>query len=333
MKEVKEILNDLKKGIVKPVYVLDGEEAYYIDKITDEFEEKLLQAHERDFNLSVLYGKDSTWADVVNACRSYPAFAERRLVILKEAAQLKDLQKLDQYIQQPTQSTVLIIAHKYGKVDGRSSMVKTLKKTGGYYTFNKVRDYEIKNWILNYCSEHQLNINDANANLLGAYLGTDLQKIVNELQKLVINLKPGEEIKAEHIEKYIGISKEYNIFEYPKALLNRNAEMAFKIANHFTKNPKDNPLVVIVANCYAEFAKLYQLHYLRNSPDAEIASKLGTNPYFIKDYKQAATYYNLKQTVQAILLLQEFNLNAIGVGTTTSNHNLLKEYTAKILSL
>lgn len=333
MKEVKEILSDLKNGTLKPVYLFDGEEAYYMDLISDEFEEKLLQPHERDFNLTILYGKDSNWTDVVNACRSYPAFADKRLVILKEAAQLKNIQLLEQYIQQPSVSTVLLIAYKYSKLDGRYAMVKTLKKNGGYYTFDKIKDFQIKSWILTYCQEHKLKISDSNANLLGAYLGTDLQKIVNELQKLVINLQPGEEILAEHIEKYIGISKEYNIYEFSKALLNRNTELAFKIASHFSKNPKESPLVNIVANCYNEFAKLYQVHYLRNNSDDEIAKKIGANPFFVKDYKLAATRYSIKQTVQAILLLQELNLNAIGVGTSSNNHTLLKEYTAKILSL
>ena len=332
-KEVKEILDDLKKGTLKPIYLLDGEEPYYVDLVVDEFESKLLQPHERDFNLTILYGKDSKWVDVVNACRSYPAFAERRLVILKEAAQLKDLSLLESYAKQPSETTVLVIAHKYSKVDGRLNLTKQVKKTGVYQTFEKVKDFEIVNWILNYCKEHQLKINDANANLLAAYLGNDLQKIVNELQKLVINLNPGDEILGDHIEKYIGISKEYNTYEFPKALLNRNAELAFKIATHLSKNPKTNPLISIVLNCYAEFSKLYQLHYIKQSTDAEIASQIGTKPFFVKDYRRAATLYSIKQTVQAILLLQECNLNAVGVGTNANDHTLLKEYTAKILSL
>lgn len=332
-KEVKEIFSDIKNNNLKPIYLLDGEEPYYIDLIVDEFEAKVLQPHERDFNLSILYGKDSKWVDVVNACRSYPAFAEKRLVILKEAAQLKDLSSLDAYAKQPSDSTVLVIAHKHSKVDGRINLTKTVKKIGGHYTFDKIRDFKIVEWILNYCKENNLKLSNPNANLLAAYLGTDLQKIVNELEKLVINLQPGEEILGEHIEKYIGISKSYNVYEFPKALLNRNAEMAFKTASYFEQNPKNNSLVNIAVNCYNEFAKVYKLHYLRNMSDADIAPKLSINPFIVREYRQFATLYTLKQTVQAILLLQELNLNAIGIGTNANDHTILKEYTAKILSL
>lgn len=334
MNELKQIQSEIKKGIFKSVYVFDGEEPYFMDVLIDDFEQNVLQPHERDFNLNILYGKDSTWTDVVNACRSYPAFAERRLVILKEAAQLKNFSKLESYIAQPSPNTVLVIAYKHSKIDGRASIAKTIKKTGVYITFDKVPDYKITQWILDYCQSHQLKINDTNANLLGLYLGTDLQKIVNELGKLLINLQPNEEIKATHIEKYIGISKEYNVYEFAKAILQKQFEQAFKIVNYFIQNPKDNSLIQIVSTCYNEFAKLYVYHYCRTLSDDDIASTMKLrNKFFLKEYKLAANHYSLKQTVQAILLLQDFNLNSLGVGTLSNNHTLLKEYTSKILSL
>lgn len=333
MKEINELIRNIKNGDLGPVYAFDGEEAYYIDLLCDVFEEHVLQPHEKDFNLKIFYGKDSTASAIVNECRSYPAFAQRRLVIVKEAAQLKDLAELEPYVQHPLESTVLVLAHKHKKIDGRTTLLKAIKKQGVHLSFDKVKDYQLTDWILNYCSTNKIRITPANAELLGTYLGTDLQKIVNELEKVLLNVGAEKEITAELIERYIGISKEYNVFAFPKAILERNIERSFRIATYFIANPKEGPLVVVASSLYAEFAKLYQYHYVKNQPEKEIAAIMKLNPFFVKDYKKAAERYSLSQTIEAIIAIQRFNLNTIGMHVANNDMNLLKELTAKLLSL
>jgi DNA polymerase-3 subunit delta len=333
MKEVQEIISHIKNGKVQSIYVLDGEEPYYIDLITHVFEQDFLPIQDKDFNQSVFYGKDAEWSSVVNECRSYPAFAAKRLVILKEAAQMKDFAKLESYMQSPSETTILVIAHKYKKVDGRSSILKAIKKNGYYATFDKLRDYQVADWISKYCSENKFTISSLNSALLANYLGNDLQKIVNEIQKVAINLKDQEEINEDLIEKYIGISKDYNIFQFPTALLERNAEKAFKIANYFMANPKEAPLVVVTATLYGQFSKLYQYHFVKNLPDKDIAAQLKISPYFVKDFKSAAQTFNLTQTAEAIHLIHAYNLNAIGMNVSNNSISLLKELTTRILQL
>jgi DNA polymerase-3 subunit delta len=226
-----------------------------------------------------------------------------------------------------------VIAHKYKKVDGRSSILKAIKKNGYYATFDKLRDYQVADWISKYCSENKFTISSLNSALLANYLGNDLQKIVNEIQKVAINLKDQEEINEDLIEKYIGISKDYNIFQFPTALLERNAEKAFKIANYFMANPKEAPLVVVTATLYGQFSKLYQYHFVKNLPDKDIAAQLKISPYFVKDFKSAAQTFNLTQTAEAIHLIHAYNLNAIGMNVSNNSISLLKELTTRILQL
>jgi len=333
MKEVNELIKQIKQGELKPVYAFDGEEPYFIDLLCEAFENDVLQPHEKDFNFTTFYGKDATWSAVVNECSSYPAFSQRRLVILKEASQLKDFTQLESYIQQPLPSTILVIAHKYKKIDGRSSIVKAIKKQGVYLTFDKIRDYNLSDWILNYCTTKNIKITPTNAELLGTYLGTDLQKIVNELEKVLINVGDKKEITAELIEKYIGISKDYNVFQYPTAILERNAEKSYRIANYFIANPKEGPMVLVTSMLYSQFSKLYQYHYAKNMPAKDIAAVLKINSFFVKDYQKASQLFNLSQTVEAIEIIHQYNLNAIGLNTATNDSTLLKELTAKLLLL
>jgi len=333
MKEFNDIVKDIKNKTFKPIYAFDGEEPYYIDLLTDLFEKKVLEPHEIDFNQTVFYGKDADWTNVVNECRSYPSFAERRIVIIKEAGLMKDFAKLESYFENPSATTILIIAYKYKKLDGRSKSTSLIKKKGFYATSDKLKDYQIAPWILSYCKEQKIKINAANAELLATYLGTDLQKIVNELEKVSININEGDEITEELIERYIGISKDYNIFQYPSALLEKDAERSFKIANYFMANAKEHPLVVVTATLYGQFAKLYQYHYVSHLQQGEIAAALKIGPFFVKDFVSASKKYNLSQTINAINLIREYNLNAIGMNVARNEIDLLKEMTAKILAL
>ncbi|MEZ5046042.1 MAG: DNA polymerase III subunit delta [Chitinophagaceae bacterium] len=333
MKRVTELIKQIEKGDVKPIYVLDGEEPFYIDQIIHFFENNFLQEHERDFNQSIFYGKDSDYVQIVNECRSYPVFASRRLVILKEAAQLKEFNKLESYLESPSDSTVFVIAYKYKKLDGRSKLKKAVEKNGTYLSFEKIKDNLIPDWILQYCQQKKIKINAANADLLAAYLGTDLHKIVNEIDKVLINIKEGEEIKAEHIEKYIGISKDYNVFEFPKTIFDRQHEKAFKIANYFIQNEKDHPMVVITAMLYAELNKIYRFHFVQNLSPQEQAAKAKIPPFVIRDYNRYARNFPLQKTIQAIQIVQQYNLQAIGIDSANNNPTLLKELTSKLLQL
>ncbi len=333
MKEINELLKQIKKGELKPIYAFDGEEPYFIDMLCDAFEKDVLQPHEKDFNFTTFYGKDSDWAAIINECRSYPAFAARRLVILKEAAQLKGFTELESYILNPSPTTVFVIAYKYKKIDGRSTIVKSIKKNGIYLTFDKIKDYNLSDWILSYCTTKNIHISAANADLLGTYLGTDLQKIVNELEKVLINVGEHKEITAELIEKYIGISKEYNVFEYPRAILERNNEKSYRIANYFIANPKEGPMMLVTAMLYGQFSKLYQYHYVKNMQSKDIAAALKINPYFVKDYQKWAQQFNLSQTIEAIEIIHQYNLHAVGMNTSTNDLTLLKELTAKLISI
>ena len=333
MKEVNELIKQIQMGELKPVYAFDGEEPYYIDLLCDSFENNVLQPHEKDFNFTTFYGKDATWSAVVNECRSYPAFSQRRLVILKEAAQLKDIKELESYIQNPLPSTVFVIAHKYTKIDGRLGLVKAIKKHGVYLTFDKIKDFKLSDWILNYCTTKNIKITPTNADLLGAYLGTDLQKIVNELEKVLINVGDKKEITAELIEKYIGISIEYNVFQYPKAILERNTEKSYRIANYYIAHPKEVHMISVTSMLYSQFSKLYQYHYVKNMPVKDLPVILKIPPFALKDYQKAAQLFNLSQTIEAIKLIHQYNLNAVGLNTATNDNTLLKELTAKLLSL
>lgn len=338
MKEVNELLKQIADGACKPVCFLDGEEPYYIDLLVEAFENNILQEQEKDFNFKVFFGKDAHWNDIVNECRSFPVFASRRLVIVKEASQLKDLDILEGYIKNPAETSILVIAHKYKKADGRSGLAKYMKSKEAkpkvdYLTFDKLKEHQLGEWILQYCLKHQIKINMVNADLLATYLGNDLQKIVNEISKVRINIATGDEITEELIERYIGISKDYNVFQFPKAIIERNADLVFKIVHYYIANPKEGPMVVLTAMLYNEFNKLYRYHYAKSLSPADAAKAIGIAPFFIKDYQRAAQVYTLPKTITAIDIIHRYNLHAVGINIADNNINMLKELAFKLLSL
>ncbi|MBK7764211.1 MAG: DNA polymerase III subunit delta [Bacteroidetes bacterium] len=333
MKSVNDLIAQIKKGDLKPFYVFDGDEPYYIDELCEVFENEILAPHEKDFNLSIFYGKDADWSAIVNECRSYPAFAPRRVVILKEAAQLKDFLLLESYLQNPSPSTVFVIAYKYKKIDGRSKLASVVKSKGVYLTFSKLKDNQLSDWILSYCTKKNIKISAPNADLLAAYLGNDLQKIVNEIEKVLINVGDDRMITESLIEENIGISKEFNVFQFQEAILSRNTEQSFRIVNYYLANPKEGSPVAITATLYSKFVQVYQYHFAKGMPDKEVATALGMNPFFVKDIQRYARTFSLPQTIEAIELLHSYNLNALGMHTASNDTRLLKELTAKLLTL
>lgn len=314
-----------------PVYLIDGEESYYLDIITGYFETQILQPHERDFNLTVMYGKDTNWVDVLNACRRFPMFTERQVVILKDAAQMKDLGELGSYIEQPSPTTIFLIEHRFKKVDGRSKLPKMIDKTGVHFTANKLRDADIPHWIQTYGDEHGLHIGVREADTLAASLGNDLQKIANEIEKVRINMQPGEaELTPQLIQKYIGISKEYNVFGFPEALTGGNKEHLYKMLSYFIANPKSAPVALLVGVLYNHFERMYVQHYTAGKSAGEIAAMLKLkNEWAAKNYINKPPF-SLLQIEECLQTLAEWSGKFVGIRSNVSDVEWLKEFTARI---
>lgn len=327
------ILNDLKNKVYHPVYFLTGEEPYYIDIISDYIEKKVLDETEKDFNQNVLYGKDTDIGTIISEAKRYPMMANHNVVIIKEAQHLaKELDQLESYLENPTPSTILVFCYKYKKVDGRKAIGKKLKKKAVFFESKKLYDNQVPDWISanlkakNYTITPQANI------LIAEFLGTELSKIANELNKLTINLTEGSNITPEIVEQNIGISKDYNNFELNNALGAKNVLKANQIINHFSKNEKDHPLVVTLGVLYGFFSNVLKLHYLKDKSQNNIASELRVHPFFVKDYQTAARNYPIRKAVKIIEYLRDYDLKSKGVNSaTTTNGELLKELIFKIL--
>jgi len=332
--EIKEIVTAIKKGDIKPIYFLMGEEAYYIDKISDYIEEHLLDEAEKGFNQMVLYGRDVTIDDIVSNAKRYPMMAERQVVIVKEAQDLsRTIEQLAKYAANPQPSTVLVLNYKYKKIDKRKALYKTINKHGGIvFESKKMYENQVADWIRRVLAGQDYNISPKAAQMLVEFLGTDLSKIDNELKKLKIVLPAGTQITPEHIEENIGISKDYNNFELRKAVGSRNAIKAHQIAKYFAENPKDNPIVVSVALLFGFFSQLLHLHGMSDKNPRSVASALKVNPYFVNEYLDAARNYPMKKVSYIIGVLRETDVKSKGVGANAiPQGDLLKELLVKIL--
>ncbi len=327
------IITDWKKGVFKPIYWLEGEEPYFIDQVVDYAEHKILGEEEVGFNLTVFYGKDADWAAVVNACRRYPMFSERQVVILKEAQQMRDIDKLEPYIENPLPSTIFVVSYKDKKVDGRSKLAKTLKTKGEMLTTKKMYDNQLPDWTLDIVKKHQLSINQKALMLLVDHVGNDLSRIENEIEKLAVNLAGRTNITEDDIEKYIGISKEFNVFELQEAIGRKDLSKSIRIIQYFEANPKAAPIQLVLPALYNYFSKVYMLFGLQNPDERSAASALGVNPYFIKDYLSSARKYEYTGVEKALLLLHQYNLRSVGVyDAGTSDAGLMKEMVVKMMN-
>lgn len=336
-----DIIKDLKARKFKPLYLLQGEEPYYIDQVIDYMENNVLSDAERGFNQTVLYGKDTDMATILNAAKRYPMMSEFQLIIVKEAQDLKWAKETEgssketefvlSYFEKPLPSTILVFAYKYANFDKRKKIYKSITKSGLVFQSDLVRDYKLMPWIEDYIKEKGYKIAPQAAALMAEYLGTDLSKISNEIDKLCLNINKDITITTEHIQKNIGISKEYNVFELQKALATRNVLKCNQIVNYFAANPKANPMVVVMANLNSYFTKILKYHYLPNKNDA--ARELGVSPYFIKDYEMAARTFSDVKTFDIISLLRAYDLKSKGLESTgnTSDGELLKEMLFKML--
>jgi DNA polymerase III subunit delta len=328
-----EIMSDLKNRIYKPVYFLAGEEPYYIDIITSYIEEKVLPEAEKAFNQMVLYGEDTTIQSIIETSRRFPMMANHQVIIVKEAQSLKKIDDLAYYIEKPLLSTILVFNYKYKVLDKRTKLYKLIDSSAVYFESNRLRDYQVPPWIERYLMLKGIKAEPNASAMLTEYLGTDLNKIVNELDKLLITLPEGKPvITTELIEKNIGISKDYNNFELQKAVGDKNILKANMIVHYFADNPKDNPINLTIASLFSFFTKVLIYHYLTDKSKNNVASALKINPFFVKDYETTATKYNVKKTVEIIALLRTYDMKSKGYGDLSSTPgDLLKELIYKIL--
>lgn len=325
MDDVKRIVTDIRKKEFKPIYFLMGEEAYYIDQIAGFLEENVLEPHERDFNQIILYGRDVCVEDIISQAKRYPMMAERQVVIVKEAQDLfRTIEKLLPYVENPQPTTVLVICYKYKTLDKRKKLYKALNKAGELFESKKLYENQVPDWIRRVLKGRGYAIEPKAAQMLVEFIGTDLSKINNELEKLQLIVPQGSTITPEIIEENIGISKDFNNFELQKAIGQRDVKKAYSIAYHFAQNPKNHPIIMTVALLYSFFNKLLKYHAL---PDPSAAPKvLGVNPYFIKDYQVAARNYPMKRVSGIIKGIRKVDMKSKGVGAhNMSQGDLLKE--------
>jgi DNA polymerase-3 subunit delta len=327
------ILNDWKNKLYKPIYWLEGEEDYFIDKIIRHAEHHILSESEAPFNLSVFYGKDALWSDVVNACMRYPMFAERQVVILKEAQQMRDIARLEGYIEKPLKSTIFVVSYKEKKVDGRSRLAKLLKEKGEMLSTKKLYENQLPEWTSDLVKGKGFGIQQKALLLLVDHIGNDLSRIDNEVDKLLVNIGSKKNITEDDVEKYVGISKEYNPFELQNALAKKDLVKAMKIVNYFEANPKAAPIQLILPTLYNLFSKTYMIFGQHSSDEKAVALNIGVSPYFVKDYMLAAKNYGYEGVESALLLLHHYNLRSVGVGDSgTADGALMKELVYKITS-
>jgi DNA polymerase-3 subunit delta len=332
--EIVKIINDIKQGNIKPIYFLMGEEPYYIDKLTEYIENNILTDEEKGFNQMVLYGKDVSVEDIVSNAKRYPMMADRQVVIVKEAQELsRTIEKLESYAENPQPTTVLVIAYKYKTLDKRKKVTKVLDKNGLIFESKKLYDNQVGEWIKRVLSGKGFGIEPKAAAMLVEFLGNDLSKISNELDKLAIILPKGSTITPKLIEDNIGISKDYNIFELRKAIGEKDQLKAYKIADYFAQNPKDNPLVMTVGLIFGFFNQLLQYHGLKDKNPSNAAKMLKVNPYFIKDYDIALRNYPMRKVSSIISTLRDVDVKSKGVGSNSiSQSDLLREMLVKVFN-
>ncbi len=330
---VEKIISDWKKKLFKPVYWLEGEEDYFIDKIVQYAEHNILTEAEAGFNLTVFYGRDADWTQVINACKRYPMFAERQVVLLKEAQHMRDIDKLESYIGQPLTSTVFIVAYKEKKVDGRTQLAKLLKTKAELFTTKKMYDNQLPDWTNELVKSKGYTISQKGVLLLVDHIGNDLSRIDNEIEKMLVNLGKRTSITEDDIEKYVGVSKEYNPFELQSAMAAKDLSKAMRIIQYFEANPKAAPIQLVLPTLYNLFSKTYMIFGQASKDEKTIAANIGVNAWFVKDYLLVARNYGYNGVEKALLLLHHYNLKSVGVNDTgTSDASLLKEMVVKMVN-
>jgi DNA polymerase III subunit delta len=333
-----DILRDLKSGKYAPVYFLQGEEPFFIDQISDYIEKNAIAEHEKGFNQVILYGKDAPMTTILNNARRFPMMAERQVVIVKEAQNIFNLGKeeIDQllinYLQNPLPSTILVFAHKYKKLDGRKPLSKEIDKKAILVQAEKIKDFHLAAWIEKYVSAQGHKIDPQTSGFLAESIGNNLELIANEIGKIFINFTEPTSVTKDHIQKFVGINKEYNNFELTKAIGYKDVVKANKIIDYFSKNPKNHPLIPIIALIYSYFSKIALLQYNSRLGDQELTKILGIHPYFLKEYRDASKNFHLGKVIDCLSYIQEADLRSKGVDSGgMGDPEILKEMIFKIM--
>ena len=333
MSDVTKIVSDIKNGNIKPIYFLMGEEPYYIDKISEFIEGNILSEEERGFNQMVLYGRDVEIGEIIDNAKRFPMMADRQVIIVKEAQDLsRVIENLSPYAANPLSSTVLVVCYKYKKIDKRKALYKAINKNGGLvYESKKLYENQVAEWIRRVLAGKKYQIENKASNMLVEFLGSDLSKISNELDKLMVVIPSGSTITAKAIEENIGISKDYNNFELRKAVGERDVLKANRIINYFAHNQKANPLIMTISLLNSFFTQLLIFHSLSDKSKNSAARALGVSPFFISDYVVAAKNYPMRKVSQVIGLLRDADVKGKGVGASIPAGDILKELLFKII--
>ena len=333
MNRIRQIVEDIKSKNTKPIYFLMGEEAYYIDLISDYIENNILSEEEKGFNQMVLYGRDVTIDDIVGTAKRFPMMAEKQVIIVKEAQDLsRTIENLLSYAENPQPSTILVICYKYKTLDKRKKLSKVVASTGCLFESKKLYDNQVNEWVSSTLRDEGYQIEPKAAHMLVEYLGTNLSKINNELDKLMVILDNGSTITATHVEQNIGISKDFNNFELRKAIGEKQFVKANQIANYFSQNPRSNPLVMTISLLNSFFTQLLLYHGLKDKGKINVSKSLKINPYFVNEYQSAARNYPMRKVAQVISNLREADLKSKGVGAYNLPHgDILKELLFKIM--
>lgn len=333
-KTFEEIQKSLKAKTFDPIYMLHGEESYYIDKVSDYIEAHALNESEQAFNQSILYGEDVNFKMIVDECRQFPMMSEKRVVILKEAQSMRDLVKLEPYINQPSPSTILVICHKHKKLDGRTSFAKALKKSATILESKPLYDNQVEGWIAKLLNSKRIKYEAGVTSLLAEHLGNDLQKIEKEVAKLQTNLGEGETVNAKMVEKFIGISRQYNVFELQKAMSAGDLKKTMGITHYFAANEKEVHPIMVIAALYNYFTRLLIVGMNKTATDKTLQAKLKlSSAFFIREYKQALRFWNGRKVLTAFELLSEYDLKLKGVNNrSTPSSELLKEMVFRMMT-
>ena len=306
------VLQDVKQRKLQPIYFLEGEEPFFIDQVIAEIQENLLTPEEKEFNLSVFYGRDSDIDDILATARRYPMMSEFNVVVVREAQHLKRIENLENYCNQPIPSTILAIAFKGKKLDKRKSLAKSLKKSAVFIESKKLYENQVPQWIEDYCRSLKMGIEPLAVKMLADHQGSDLAQLSNSLNKLRVLMGEGAAITPQDVEKNIGISREYNVFEFVNAIGRRDKQKVFRIARFFARNPKNGHPVFVIDQVYNFFSKLLIFHSQRDKTPANISQKLKVHRFFVKDYETAARYYSPKQIVKVMRYLRKYDLGSKG---------------------
>lgn len=334
MDEVKQLIEDINAKRFAPIYFLMGEEPYYIDRISEYLAQNVLSEAERGFNQMVLYGKDTSVEEIVSQSKRYPMMSDYQVIIVREAQQLsRNIEQLVPYAEHPQVSTILVVCYKYKTLDKRKKLIKTLQSNNSVvFESKKLYENQVTDWIRRILAGSRYTISHKSAALLVEYLGVDLSRISNEIDKLKLILPEGSEITPTLVETHIGISKDFNNFELKKAIAEHNISKATQIVNYFAQNPKENPFVLTVSLLHSFFTQLLQYHGLSDHNPKHVAQTLRINPYFVGEYQTAARFYPMKQVSHILGVLREMDLKGKGVGSSAlSQRDLLQELLFKIM--